>query len=236
MSIAIDEYKTEGLRFWTQKEIVQRENFKAAIVSELSQALSQINSAWTFHQTETPILTPYELFSNEYTSKEIFKTDWDKANTDFYLRAETTPGSYAYAKYLLNNGAKMPLCVWQVGKSFRKEANDGASAAKLRFNEFNQLEFQCIYKNTTKANYRDLVIDNLEKVVAKYTGKQSRVIESDRIPNYSKSTMDIEVLIDGNHFTGNWREMASCSIRTDFSDDTEVAEFAFGLDRIATFA
>ncbi|MEO1474006.1 MAG: hypothetical protein AAFS03_08700 [Pseudomonadota bacterium] len=54
---------------------------------------------------------------------------------------------------------------------------------------------------------------------------------SDRLPAYSESTLDIEVM-HGLH----WREVASCSIRTDYGDDTKVCEIAFGLDRIATLA
>lgn len=233
MSISRKDFVTEGLRFWSQKEIVERENFVNSITNELSSVLSGINSAWTFHRTETPIITPKELFSAEYSDKEIFKVDWQKGNSDFYLRAETTSGSYSYARYLIDNGTKMPLCVWQVGKSFRKEANDGASPAKLRFNEFNQLEYQCIFKNNTKADYRnEEVLNALGKVVAKHTQKEYRLVDSDRLPSYSLNTKDIEILQDN----GEWKEMASMSLRNDFSEDTFVAEFAFGLDRIASFA
>jgi len=49
--------------------------------------------------------------------------------------------------------------MWQVGKSFRRELTDGATAAKLRFLEFTQLEFQCIYSSNTKADYREPLID-----------------------------------------------------------------------------
>lgn len=233
MSVATTEFKTGGLRFWTQSEIISRQNFIQAILNQLTVSLQSINTAWTFHQTETPILTPRELFSSEYTDKEIFKTDWNKGNSDFYLRAETTAGSYAYAKMLVDQGTYYPLCVWQVGKSFRKEANDGASPAKLRFNEFNQLEFQCIFKDTTKVDYRnEEVLESLAKVVARHTGRPSRLIESDRLPAYSLSTIDIEIELE----SGEWKEMASCSLRNDFKDGTLVAEFAFGLDRIASFS
>jgi hypothetical protein len=53
------------------------------------------------------------------------------------------------------------------------------------------------------------------------------VVPSDRLPPYSESTLDIEV---------NGREVASCSIRTDYSEETRVCEIAFGLDRIVHFA
>jgi glycyl-tRNA synthetase len=69
------------------------------------------------------------------------------------LRAETTASSYLYAGYLLAHDVKPPVCVWQAGKSFRREKSEGASAAKLRFFEFYQQEFQCVYGVNTKADY-----------------------------------------------------------------------------------
>ena len=126
---------------------------------------------------------------------------------------------------------KLPLCVWQSGKSFRKEGQ-GQRANRLRFFEFYQLEFQSIYSKGTGADYYNPTIAALTKEVSRLTMKPVRIIESDRLPSYSTITMDIEV----EQEPGVWREMASCSIRNDFSDDTLVAEFALGIDRIATIA
>ena len=145
-------------------------------------------------------------------------------NKALCLRAETTPSSYAYARSLK---PKLPLCIWQSGKSFRRETSDGATAAKLRFNEFYQLEFQCIYSNTTMADYRYKLIIDIASEIERFTNCKTRIIPSDRLPSYSESTEDIEVL-----FNGNWREIASCSIRNDYSEDTKVAEIAIGLDRV----
>jgi glycyl-tRNA synthetase len=140
------------------------------------------------------------------------------------LRPETTASSYEWARKI---GGRLPLCIWQAGKSFRRELSDGATAAKLRFNEFWQLELQCIYAVGTKADYRKALIDSLITEVARFTGGAVRVVPSDRLPPYSESTLDIEV---------NGREVASCSIRTDYSEETRVCEIAFGLDRIVHFA
>ena len=65
------------------------------------------------------------------------------------LRPETTPGSYAYAQHLLNthSGYKPPLCVWQAGKSFRREQDQVTK--NMRLKEFWQQEFQCIYSSDT---------------------------------------------------------------------------------------
>jgi hypothetical protein len=54
-----------------------------------------------------------------------------------------------------------------------------------------------------------------------------RTIASDRLPSYSESTIDIEV---PHNFLD--REVASCSIRTDYSENTRVVEIAIGLDRL----
>lgn len=144
------------------------------------------------------------------------------------LRPETTQSSYMYAKSL---NKKLPLCVYQKGKSFRRELNDGATASKLRFNEFWQLEFQCIYSDSTKADYRASLIPVILKEISRFTSLETKILESDRLPSYSESTIDIEV----NH-KGRWIEMASCSIRNDFSKDTKVCEIAIGLDRVATLS
>jgi glycyl-tRNA synthetase len=144
------------------------------------------------------------------------------------LRAETTPSSYAYAKWL---GGKMPLCVWQSGISSRREMNDGASSAKLRFNSFWQLEFQCIYSVHTQADYRAALIQKIKQEIERFTMCDTRVIPSDRTPSYAESTLDIEAA-----HNGKWREMASCSIRTDYAHDFRVCEIAIGLCRIATLA
>lgn len=57
--------------------------------------------------------------------------------------------------------------------------------------------------------------------------QEIRFVESDRLPSYSESTLDIET-----NYRDDWKEIASCSIRTDFSEDTRVCEIAIGLDRL----
>lgn len=217
-------YKHGGLRFWSEAEIEMREFATRRIAQRIRETLIGINGAWRFSRVEGPCLSPRDKISASYSDDDIFVTN----HKDFCLRAETTPTSYAWARH---DGGKMPLCVWQLGKSFRRETNDGASAAKLRFNEFYQLEFQCIYRADTKADYRAALIESVQQEIAWFTHSATRTIESDRLPSYSESTIDI----DANH-AGKWREIASCSIRTDFSPDIRVAEIAIGIDRLVTLA
>lgn len=162
-----------------------------------------------------------------FSEAEIRAMDGMRA-LNFWRKWKETPSSYAMARHI---GGKLPFCVWQAGKVFRRETNDGASAAKLRFSDFWQLEFQCIYRTDTKVDYLDELIKRLSRHVERFTDRGVRVIPSDSLPRYSESTLDIEV-----YYNFKWREIASCSIRTDFSADTRVCEIAFGLDRIATIA
>lgn len=215
-------YKHGGLRFWTEDEIERRELFQQRAASVVRRTLLALNPAWRIFRVEGPCLCPRRYVSDAYTEADIFVTN----HKDFVLRPETTATSYAWARRI---GGRLPLCVWQVGKSFRRETNDGASAAKLRFNEFWQLEFQCIYALGTKADYRAALIEALIVQIGHETERTVRMVESDRLPAYSESTLDIEVSA-----YPTWREVASCSIRTDYSPDTRVCEIAIGLDRIVS--
>lgn len=220
-----------GLRFWSEAEIDLREAFIKKASSTVKNTLLGMNPAWKFYRCEGPILHPRSEISSSYSDDDIFVTN----HKDFCLRAETTPSSYAYARSL-PKGTKLPLCVWQSGISSRRENLDGASASKLRFNNFWQLEFQCIYSKGTMADYRSALIDSISKDIRWFTQTRVRTVESDRLPSYSKSTLDIEAYVsefkECKGLTSGWREMASCSIRTDYSDDTYVTEIAIGLDRI----
>lgn len=221
-------YTIGGLRFWTEDEIELREAFQTRAASVVRRTLTDMNPAWRFFRAEGPCLSPRNRISAAYDDDDIFVTNHLAGGEALCLRAETTPTSYAVARTIQG---KLPICVWQAGKSFRRETNDGASAAKLRFNEFWQLEFQCIYRADTKADYRAKLIEAIRGEIGRFTRRNTRVVESDRLPDYSESTIDIEA--DHN---GAWREMSSCSVRTDYSDDTRVCEIAIGLDRVATLA
>lgn len=222
-------YSLGGLRFWDESEIELREMFQSRAVSVVKRSLISLNKAWTITRMEGPCLSPRDQISASYGDDDLFCTNHTAGGGQLYLRAETTPSSYAFARKL---SAKLPLCVWQSGKSFRRETNDGASASKLRFNEFWQLEFQCIYAEDTKADYRAEVIAALCPELLRFTGRLPRTVPSDRLPSYSESTIDIELSLG----EGKWREVASCSIRNDYLPGTKVCEIAIGLDRVVSLA
>ena len=219
-------YSTGGLRFWSEDEIELREAFQSRVASVIRRTLLDMNPAFRIIRTEGPILTERERMAS-YGDDDVFPVQWNKAATDWALRAETTASSYTVAKTL----GRPPLCVWQAGKSFRKEQNDGASAAKLRFNEFWQQEFQVIYRDDTKADYRSPLVEAVGGEIHRFLRLEVRTVESDRLPSYSLSTVDIEALTDSG-----WREIASCSIRKDYGPGILVTEIAIGLCRVAELA
>ncbi len=227
--------KLAGLRTWRQNELRQRRRIADHLVETAQTALTNINQAWTFEEVEAPLMMPVERMSSAYTSDDIFLLqDAPGGTSEWAMRAETTDGSYlAAAEILRTTNVKAPLCVWQMGTSFRRELNDGATAAKLRFNAFIQLEMQAIYSANTANDFVPQLREELRAIVEAITRLETRLIASDRLPSYSTETIDIEVKTP----EGEWREVASTSRRTDFPtppgyNPMNVFEIAFGMDRM----
>jgi len=228
-----------GLRTWRSNELRQRRRIADQITETAEEALKAINPSWNFEEIEAPMMMPVDRMSDAYTSDDIFLLeDAPGGNKKWAMRAETTDGTYLAAVDILRTTKiKAPLVVWQMGKSFRRETNDGATAAKLRFNEFTQLEIQCIYRADTSYDFVPEVREALRSVVEAITRLEARIIESDRLPSYSAETIDIECLTP----EGEWREVASTSRRTDFPTPNGhmpliVFEIAFGMDRMVALA
>ena len=228
MSLAL--YDTGQLRFWSEAEIALRDGFISRLAYTVKSPLLTLNKSWRFERVEGPLLTPQAYISPAYTVDDLWATNGTIGGGTVALRAETTASSYIYANHLMSQkggNTKLPICVYQAGKSFRREESDGASASKLRFFEFYQLEFQCIYSKTTGADYITPVTKNIQREISLITGLETRVVPSDRLPSYSEGTIDVEV-----KFNDQWREMCSISKRNDFSSDAWVLEVAIGLDRL----
>ncbi len=221
-------YGTGGLRFWTEREIMLREQATARLSFVVKETLTGINDAWTYERVDGPIMTPHQHLNAEYGNDDVWCLEAPIAGGDAALRPETTASSYAYMQHVLQRGRRLPLCVWQAGKSFRRETNDGASPSKLRFNEFYQLEFQCAFKADTKADYISPVIVAVAREIQALTGCEARIVDSDRLPAYSMGTKDVEV----HRPNGRWTEMCSISLRTDMPLGHPVLEIAAGLDRL----
>ncbi len=225
-----------GLRWWTEEELEMRDMAVKNIGRTINNALTRINRAWTFRRIEAPMLIPRSMVSPEYKPDDIWMLNAKIGDEEATMRPETTEGTYREARRLMTQSKKiLPMCLWQVGKSYRRETNDGASASKLRFYEFTQAEWQCLYSVGTMADYRAAVLPELKNTIGWLCNAEARIVPSDRLPAYSERTDDIEV----DRFLGEkttWTEVASISTRTDFSDDIRVLEIAVGIDRIVDIA
>lgn len=127
---------------WNEQEIIRRETLIREIPHALLTAWKELNPAVSMERCETPILTPGEKLQGHIeTGFELIN-----AGTRGYLRPETTVGTYeAFSQRFDTNQLKkrLPYCMWQVGCSFRDEANpDTMRASKLRLIQFYQMEFQ----------------------------------------------------------------------------------------------
>lgn len=212
-------YNINGLPCWSEAEIDFREYLTKYLSSSVRDILLSTNPAWQMIRIEAPQLTPCAHINSTYSEKDYFSVGDGLA-----LRPETTGGSYVFIKEILKSHPpkfmRPPVCIWQMGKSFRKEQDQPSKYC--RYKEFYQLEFQCIYTTSSKCDYYGKVVSALSGVF-----EQVRTTFSDRTPEYSEITTDLEM-----EYMGRWMEVASISKRTDFDADHEVLEIAFGLDRL----
>lgn len=224
---------------WSSDEIKYRSYIKEVFSETIKKILCDENRAWQFTEIEAPVLIPRELINSNYNNEDIWVQEkFDKEEQDLVLRPETTPSSYIYACHMLNSNIILPpFCVYQSGKSFRREQDNVTK--NMRLKEFYQQEFQCIYSADTLNDYQEKVLEPLRHMFEKVIGKNARIVESDRLPSYSVRTMDIE--IDNGD---KWMEICSISKRIDFPQkikfntkngsiekDMIVLEIAIGLDR-----
>ncbi len=225
----IDIYELNGLPFFDEEDIKLRRYLEGRFGDGMRKLLEEQNSAWRTMQIEAPTLMPISLLNKNYTADDV----WMQDGGAIVLRPETTPGTYVYAEKMFDQGLMPPLCVWQAGKSYRRE-NDQPSK-HCRYKEFYQQEFQCIYSKTTKNDYQATVAPGVEKMLRDAIGLPSRIVPSDRLPDYSIKTLDVEI------YNGDkWMEICSISLRKDFTYQIKrgqvpieclVLEVAIGLDR-----
>jgi glycyl-tRNA synthetase len=234
-------YQANGLVHWTDREIRLRDMMIGHFAGEVSAFLKEVNPAWDVRRTEAPLLTPRELISEAYGREDVFVQERLSAHDrELVLRPETTSSTYAYMQHLLNSHGRvrLPLCVWQAGKSFRREQDQATKHMRLK--EFWQMEFQCAFTADTANDYHAVCLEPVRRMIGAMTRLPTRIVPSDRLPAYSQITMDVEV--DNGD---KWMEVASISRRTDFPQkvtviakdgsardlDVLVLEIAIGLDR-----
>lgn len=230
-----------SLVHWEEREILRREDFIRHFSEEIRFFLRSVNPAWDVRRVEAPTLVPRDLISNAYGNSDVWVQErLSPSETELVLRPETTPSTYAYMTHLLDGhtGTKLPLCVWQAGRSYRREQEQ--TTAHMRLKEFWQMEFQCAFTADTGMDYHAACLEPVRKMIASTINLPTRIVESDRLPSYSQTTMDVEVLAGAR-----WMEVCSISRRTDFprkfvtrskggvskEHDVLVLEIAIGLDR-----
>lgn len=204
-------YGVNGLRFWTEHQLHIREMFKKHIQFRIREELMALNPAWRFVEVEAPLLTPRSHINQNYTDEDIWvQENKEDLQNELVLRPETTPGSYLAASSLMSeNNFKPPFVVSQFGKSFRREQLH--SSKHCRFKEFWQYEFQCLYASDTKNDYHSAILEPIRQIIAEMISLPTRIVESDRLPDYSDITIDVEV--DNGD---KWMEVCSISRRKDF--------------------
>lgn len=197
-------YTNNGLVWYDAEEIAKREAIASRLVVSVSTALRSLNTAIQVVRVETP---------------SLMQADWAVGHLPYYktgkfaLRGESTKGTYFVFEQMQ---PKLPICIYQINKSFRDEESAAIRASKHRYREFYQIEFQLFYSPDTKADYHSLFLKNF----IPWHGEYVELPEKD-LPPYSIRTTDIE--IEGV-------EVASLSSRKDFK--TPVFEMSFGLDRL----
>lgn len=236
----INLYNTNSLVFWEEKDIRLKRQIEENLKEEVKTILLEQNPQWKLFQIEAPSLIPIELINPNYTTDDIWvQESKSDTETQLVLKPETTPSSYLYAEYLLDSNRVIPpFVVWQTSKSFRREQDQ--TIKHMRLKEFYQTEFQCIYTIDTMNDYQENVLEPLRKMFEEILAMECRIVESDRLPDYSLRTMDIEVWNEDK-----WMEICSISKRKDFTKqavfqtknktiekDLLVLEIAIGLDRL----
>lgn len=231
-----------GLLTWDERQIMLREQAVARLSSLIRTSMQEINPQWQFHRIDAPILSPRSILSQHYGEDDIWMLRAELGDGEGALRPETTPSTYAWLvdKLQSQTAVKPPMCAWQFGKSFRQEIDQPTKFVRLK--EFYQLEFQCVMAADTQVDYHEHPTFLMEvcREIGKITGRETRMVHSDRLPAYSKRTEDIEVF-----YAGRWMEVASISLRTDFPVEFKYVfkgeqkskplltfELAFGMDRI----
>lgn len=213
-------YNSNGLVFWSEEEIRIREMLKQHFVSAVTINLKTQNSGFEVVQVEAPILTPVQHINKNYTFEDV----WCFNAEALTLRPETTMGSYLAIEHLLNKHnerrMRLPLCVWQHGKSFRREQDQPTKFMRLK--EFYQLEFQIAYSPTTANDYSVKLTTAVLSAVGEMLG-DCHMENSDRLPDYSEQTLDI--IVDRSNM-----EVCSISKRKDFPS-AKILEVAIGTDR-----
>lgn len=229
-------YELNNFLFYDEEDIRLREQFTRDMPTQISAILTRLNPAWTFERIEAPSLIPRDLLSAEYSDNDIWAQPIREREIPLVLKPETTPSTYAWmVKKLEARSSKLPWCVWQLSKSFRREQDQ--PSRHMRLKEFYQMEFQCLYAADSKCDYMREAMEPLTEWFSRELCVPTRAVQSERLPAYSERTWDIEAWN-----ADKWMEVCSISLRKDFpiqpkvkdrAVECRVLEIACGPDRMA---
>ncbi len=228
-----------GLICYTEADIRAREYLIRAISCSMQDWMRTLNRGISFERVETPCLIPKEVASAhidaDFPLWHVSGGQLEKIEDDehLWLRPESTAGTYKMFSELYPQESHLrkvlPLCLWQVSLSFRREQDKTFS--NLRFKQFYQLEFQLAYAEGTKADYHTHAVEGMIELLKFLFPLCARdksiypLILGDEIdeqrPFYSAKTTDIYVTDT---------EMVAISTRTDFR--YPILEISCGLDRL----
>lgn len=228
-------YETNGLIFWSEEEIRLREHFVEHLRAALNACLLAQNPAFRLIRIEAPILTPRNLINSGYSDKDI----WAFPDDGLALRPETTMGSYAAAKAILDPyrspKQRLPVAIWQHGQSFRREQDQVTK--NMRLKAFWQAEWQILFAESTANDYYPNIVLAMNDAISELIG-DCHTVPSDRLPDYSTETTDIMrssfIAEDPSTMRADVNEaMEVCSIsrRKDFPGAKNI-EVAVGTDRL----
>lgn len=208
-------YLSNGLVWWDECAIERREAITSRLIGEVRRTIQDMNSAIRFIRVETPCLMPFDWCTN--SQLPYMRTE------NHALRAESTRGTYWVQEHVQ---FKLPVCIYQINKSFRDEKSEAMRLSHLRLREFYQLEFQLFYAIGTRNDYHQKFVDSFhfQLGVADVEGLLELVpleLQTEELPPYSTRTTDLNI--------GKY-EVASLSTRNDF--EVPVFEMSFGLDRL----
>ena len=165
-----------SLVHWEEREILRREAFIRHFSDEVRAFLPSVNPAWDMRRVEAPTLIPRHLISDAYGNADVWvQQQLAPTETELVLRPETTPSTYAYMTHLLDThtGARLPLCVWQAGRSYRREQEQ--TTAHMRLKEFWQMEFQAAFTADTGMDYHAACLEPVRKMIASVIALPTRI-------------------------------------------------------------
>jgi glycyl-tRNA synthetase len=113
-------------------------------------------------------------FGKAFMFNMMFKTAIGGESVPAYARPETAQGTYtAFPRIFRNHGAKLPMAVGQVGRSFRNEISPRKGLVRMR--EFTQMELQNFFNPNSPQDYplgKEKMRMKIDNKIVEMSGKE----------------------------------------------------------------